>query len=276
MKWIIVTDSGCDGGFTGDSLIDCVRVPFTINIETREYTDDETLDVKQLLHDMEHSREVMKSACPSPKVWYEAFCRGDFIIAVTISASLSGSYNSAVTAKKMCLEKYPDKKIFVLDSKSAGAGQGLLTMKAAEYIHDNMEYEAVIDKLSEMTGKMHTIFALSSFNNLIRNGRISRFSGTVAGRLGIWGIGIGDGMGRIAIKAKVRGTGRMIKHIIDDIKTNGLSTDMILISHCDNEETAAELKYFILEHFTGIRVCISETGGLCSSYAERGGIIVAY
>lgn len=276
MKWIIVTDSSCDGGFKGNSQIGYVRVPFTISVENRDYIDDENLDIRQLLHDMENSKQAMRSACPSPRAWCQAFKQGDIVIAITISAYLSGSYNSAIAGRRMCLEKYPDKKIFVLDSKSAGTGLGLLSRKAADYINNNMEYKLVIDRLSELTEHMHTVFALSSFTNLIRNGRISHLQGVMAGRLGIWGIGVGDRQGRIAMAAKVRGTRRMLMHIVKDIKVHGSAVNMVVISHCDNEETARELKYFLKEQFPELEIFTDETGGLCSSYAERGGIIVAY
>ena len=276
MRWIIVTDSACDGGYLGSSYVACLRVPFALMVGEREYMDDEGLDIGQLMHDMEHSGAPLKSACPSPRAWCRAFEQGDYIIAITISAYLSGSYNSAISGRRMCLEKYPDKKIFVLDSKSAGPGQGILARKAAEYIKENMTYRLIIDRLSELTEHMHTTFALSSFKNLIKNGRVSHLQGIMAEKLGIWGIGTGDRQGRISMKAKVRGTKRMLQHIIKDIRVHGSSVDMVMISHCDNEETATELKYFLQEQCPGLEIQISPTGGLCSSYAERGGIIVAY
>jgi len=123
MNWGIVTDSSCD--YVVDVVlpenIKISKVPFIINIDDKEYIDNDELDIDKMVDEMEVSEKACHTACPSPETWLAEFEKNDFTIAITISANLSGSYNSAMLAKQMIEEKYPEKKVYVLNSKSAGA-----------------------------------------------------------------------------------------------------------------------------------------------------------
>ena len=122
MKWNIITDSSCDMKFDDLKFSDIrlAKVPFVFTIDGKDYVDDENLDVDNMIDVMEAAPEVGRSACPSPITWYEQFEQADYSFAITISSNLSGSHNSAVAAKEMLEEAYPDKKVFILDSLSTG------------------------------------------------------------------------------------------------------------------------------------------------------------
>ena len=113
-------------------------------------------------------------------------------------------------------------------------------------------------------------------NNLIKNGRMSRIAGFIAGKFNLWGIGIGDDQGAIRIKQKVRGKRMALEAIIDDMKERMAEPTAVVISHCQNPELAETLKEAIEKLWHNIIVKVVPTRGLCSYYAERGGLIVAY
>ena len=278
MKWRIITDSSCDLN-VNESISDCVEldeVPFTLTIDGKDYVDTVDLDVPGMVDDMEACAQASRSSCPAPGAWYEKFKLADHIIAITISHNLSGSYNSAMTAREMILEKHPEKKIFVLDSLSAGSVLAMYARKAAELIENGLHFEDIVNRLKSYAADRHTVFALASFNNLVKNGRVSKLSGFIAGKLGIWGIGIASPEGTIQVKNKLRGVQRVLNSFIEDMKENGFCGGDVVISHCQNSELAGKLKEKILEHWAATHVSILPTGGLCSYYAERKGMIVGY
>ena len=278
MNWRIVTDSSCDKlpDLDWSNNVSYGKVPFVFKIGRREMTDDEHLSIPEMLTEMENCPDASRSACPAPGLWEEQFDQADQVIALTISANLSGSYESAISAREMSLEKNPRKKILVLNSLSTGPVLNMAVEKALHLINKGIPFETICNTLNEFIHSRHTIFALCSFNNLVKNGRVSRLSGLIAGKLGIWGIGVGDSEGRIQMAAKVRGTRRIIQTITDNMKQNHFNGGQVVISHCLNPEFASQLRDGILQIWQNARVLLSETGGLCSFYAERSGLIVAY
>lgn len=248
MKWNIITDSSCDlfDLKKQDSEINFSSTPFTINIGNRDFVDDSNLDVCEMVQAMIDSREVSKTACPSPEVWYEQFKKADCSIAITISSQLSGSYNSANSARNMVLEEFPDKKIAVIDSRSAGSEISLMVEKIYKCIEEGHDFDYVVKMIKKEMQYSHIIFALTSFDNLIKNGRMSKLTGFIACKLGFWGIGIGSEQGTIAIKEKVRGSKKAVNAILRDIKERGSHVHTIFISHCENDKFAEDLKNNIL------------------------------
>ena len=278
MKWSIVTDSSCDLNVNEpiSPMAQLDEVPFVMNIDGKDYVDTADLDVAGMVDAMEACAQASRSSCPAPGEWYAKFEKADHIIAITISHNLSGSYNSAMAAREMILEQHPEKKIFVLDSLSAGSVLAMYALKAAELIEKNLHFDDIVDRLKAYAAQRHTVFALASFNNLVKNGRVSKLKGFIAGKLGIWGIGVASPEGTIQVKNKLRGIPRVLNSFIEDMKENGFKGGDVVISHCQNEDLAGKLKAKILEEWSNSRVRLLSTGGLCSYYAERKGMIVGY
>ena len=175
MKWNIVTDSSCDMfGFDKDhENIVFSSVPFTISVGDENFIDDQNLDVDGMIDSMDACAQASHTACPSPHAWLEKFEQEGNVIAITISSKLSGSYNSACAAKDMVLENQPDKKIAVIDSRSTGPEMVLLVKKICEIIESGADFDTVVSKAELYSNHTHIVFALSSFNNLVKNGRMS-------------------------------------------------------------------------------------------------------
>ena len=198
------------------------------------------------------------------------------MIAFTISSALSGSFNSACTGRNMVLEDEPDKQIAVIDSKATGPEEAMLIWRARDLILEGRSFEEIERDLNESADRIHTCFALSSYHNLIKSGRVSRLIGFIAGHLGFWGIGAGDENGEIVIRGKARGSKSMIRFLVEEIEKVGMAGKQIVISHCRNEKDALALKAALEAARKGIEVLVQPCRGLDSFYAERSGLIVGY
>ena len=277
-EWNIVADSSCDlkQMETQEEKIEFSTVPFVMQVGQQEFVDHEALDTAELIDAIANCKEAAKSACPSPETWLAHFRRPGPAFALTISSNLSGSYQSACIAKDMILEEEPDKEIAILDSKSTGPELVLMIARLAELIRENIPFEKIVEDVQALADRTHVAFALCSFDNLVKNGRVSRLAGFVAGRLGLWGVGIASEEGRIVVKTKVRGAQRAIGAILDDMKERAFTSGHVVISHCFNEEMALKLKEKILTTWDKAQVRIIPTRGLDSFYAEKGGLIIAY
>jgi DegV family protein with EDD domain len=278
MNWHLVADTSCDlfdlPAETPDTDFD--TVPFSIRIGETEYIDTPDISVETMLAANENHREAAHTSCPSPQDWAEKFAPQGNVLAFTISSNLSGSYNSACTAREMILEDEPEKKIAVIDSKATGPETVLIIRKACELIKSGAAFDQIVKKLNETAERTHIIFALASYHNLMKNGRVNRLVGLLAGHLGFWGIGVGDEQGEIAMRGKARGEKSMIRFLAEEIKKIGLAGKEIVISHCQNEEAAGRLREALRVLFPQAIIDILPTRGLDSFYAERHGLIVGF
>lgn len=91
---------------------------------SREFVDNDELEVPDLLAAMADEKSASSTACPSPAAFARAFEAGDQTVCFTISANLSGTYNAAVMGREMVLEEHPEKKICIIDSKATGRCHG--------------------------------------------------------------------------------------------------------------------------------------------------------
>ena len=278
LTWHLVADTACDL-YTlegGNDQMDFATIPFTIRIGGKDYIDNEQMPIAEMLEANESHAEMAQTACPSPEDWKNCFSAPGPVIAFTISSALSGSYNSACAAREMMLEEEPDKQIAVIDSKATGPEESMLVWRARDHILAGKDFAEIEKDLNETAEKIHTSFALASYHNLIKAGRVSRLIGFIAGHLGFWGIGIGDENGEIAIRGKARGSRSMIRFLTEEIARVGVAGKQILISHCMNEKDALALKAALEQANPGTEVRVQPTRGLDSFYAERSGLIVGY
>ena len=278
MTWRIVADSSCDLFTLPEEThgVAFATIPFIIRVGQTEYIDDEKISVDGMLTANENHREMAQTACPAPQAFAEEFAKPGDVLAFTISSNLSGSYNSACTAKHMVEEEQPGKRIAVIDTKATGPETVLIIRKACELIKQGFSIDEIEKALIDTAAKTHIIFALSSYHNLIKAGRVNRLVGLIAGHLGFWGIGVGDDNGEIAMRGKARGPKNMLKVMLEEIGKIGLSGNRVVISHSQNQEAAEQLKARLLAAYSHITVDVIPTRGLDSFYAERHGLIVGF
>ena len=278
MSFHIVCDS-CTDLTEEDLKKGCYTlVPLTLLVDGEEIIDDETFDQADFLAKVAASKESVKSACPAPESYMEAYSKADDIYVVTLSAELSGSYNSAVLGKNLYEEENGKKNIHVVNSRGAATTQVLIARKLNEYASQGMPFEEVVDKIEEYTTSLRTYFVLETLEVLRKNGRLSRLSATIAGALNIKPVMIGTRDGVIQKAAQARGMKKALAKMVEHMGSEGrdLTRRQFVISHCNCYERAVYVKELIKKHLHAEDVDIVDTKGVSSLYACDGGIIVSY
>ena len=278
MSFHIVCDS-CTDLTEEDLKKGCYTlVPLTLLVDGEEIMDDETFDQADFLAKVAASKESVKSACPAPESYMEAYSKADDIYVVTLSAELSGSYNSAVLGKNLYEEENGTKNIHVVNSRGAATTQVLIARKLNEYASQGMPFEEVVDKIEEYTTSLRTYFVLETLEVLRKNGRLSRLSATIAGALNIKPVMIGTRDGVIQKAAQARGMKKALAKMVEHMGSEGrdLTRRQFVISHCNCYERAVYVKELIKKHLHAEDVDIVDTKGVSSLYACDGGIIVSY
>ena len=270
----IITDSSSDVLTLDD--IDFANAPLKIISDDRQFVDDEQLDVAEMVEYLEHYKGKTKSSCPNTNDWLEAFDDAKEIFCVTITSGLSGSYNSAFSAKQIYEDEYPDRKVFIIDSLSAGPELRLIIEKLREYILSGFSFEEICDKIEDYQQNTGLIFMLKSLKNFANNGRVSPALAKIVGIVGICIVGKASDEGTLEPLEKCRGEARAIKKITDFLAESGIEKGKVSISHCQNETGAIALKKQIQDRFPSVQIDINECRGLCSFYAEKGGFLVGY
>ena len=278
MSFHIVCDS-CTDLTEEDLKKGCYTlVPLTLLVDGEEIIDDETFDQADFLAKVAASKESVKSACPAPESYMEAYSKADDIYVVTLSAELSGSYNSAVLGKNLYEEENGTKNIHVVNSRGAATTQVLIARKLNEYASQGKPFEEVVDKIEEYTTSLRTYFVLETLEVLRKNGRLSRLSATIAGALNIKPVMIGTRDGVIQKAAQARGMKKALAKMVEHMGSEGrdLTRRQFVISHCNCYERAVYVKELIKKHLHAEDVDIVDTKGVSSLYACDGGIIVSY
>ena len=278
MSFHIVCDS-CTDLTEEDLKKGCYTlVPLTLLVDGEEIIDDETFDQADFLAKVAASKEAVKSACPAPESYMEAYSKADDIYVVTLSAELSGSYNSAVLGKNLYEEENGTKNIHVVNSRGAATTQVLIARKLNEYASQGMPFEEVVDKIEEYTTSLRTYFVLETLEVLRKNGRLARLSATIAGALNIKPVMIGTRDGVIQKAAQARGMKKALAKMVEHMGSEGrdLTRRQFVISHCNCYERAVYVKELIKKHLHAEDVDIVDTKGVSSLYACDGGIIVSY
>lgn len=249
-----------------------------IDVGGHHIVDDETFDQADFLAKVAASKEAVKSACPAPESYMEAYSKADDIYVVTLSAELSGSYNSAVLGKNLYEEENGTKNIHVVNSRGAATTQVLIARKLNEYASQGMPFEEVVDKIEEYTTSLRTYFVLETLEVLRKNGRLSRLSATIAGALNIKPVMIGTRDGVIQKAAQARGMKKALAKMVEHMGSEGrdLTRRQFVISHCNCYERAVYVKELMKKHLHAEDVDIVDTKGVSSLYACDGGIIVSY
>jgi DegV family protein len=279
MAWMIVSDSSCEIRELKNPVpgVQFALVPFKIRVGEREYVDLATLNTQQMLQAMTDYNGASTTACPSPEEWAEYFLQADNVFALTISSNLSGSYNAAMAAREMVLEEHPEKKIFVLDTLSCSGALAGAAELANKLIGEDQTFDDICFALKKFADSTHILFALASFDNLAKNGRVNRVVGFIAGRLNMRVLGRRTPDGKIDFFFKTRGETRVLAKILeqmDEDKYDGVHP--VLISECGNQNAAQLLHHGIEAKWPGAPVKIVPCSGLCSFYAQDQGIIITY
>ena len=250
-------------------------VPMKV-VADKEYVDDINLDLAGMVDGLRNHKGKSGSSCPNVGEWIEAFGQSEYVFGITITKHLSGSYNAAQQAAETYMEEHPGRKVFIIDSLSAGPEMVMIAEKIIQCDAAGDDFETTKQKVLEYHNHVHTMFCLESMMNLARNGRVSMAVAKIAGMLGIRVVGDVKG-GQITPVHKPRGAKKATQSIVEMMKERGFKDGNILrIAHCFGEEPALALRDAILAEFPNTRFLLESTGALCSFYAEAGGLMIGF
>ena len=277
MKWKILTDTGSNireiTNLPEDTTFDLI--PLILHVDKKDFVDVPTLDIEELIGAVKGSSSS-SSACPAPGAYAEKFSGADNVICFTLSSELSGSYNSAELGKSIALEQNPDANIHIFNSRSAGGELDLLVKKAISLVDEGKDFDEVIAGLTDYHANTHTGYMLKSIENLVKNGRVNKVVGSLVGLLNIHVIGIRSNEGTIEMSNRARGEKKALKIFLKDLIENGYSGGKMELAHVLNPDLADTFADQVREKFPNADINIVPTSGLCSFYAEKGGLMVGY
>lgn len=279
MNYKIVGDSSCDVTKEMEERYNISIAPLTFTLDGEEFVDDDNLDLEDYLDKIDRSANVPKSACPSINDYLCHF-EGDheWIFGVTLSAELSGSYNSAMNAKAMYLETHPDKKVHIFNSRGASTMEVLIALKVVELCEAGKTFEEVVEETEAYIEEAKVIFVLDKIDTLEKNGRMSSIKAKIVRALNLKLILMATQEGTIDMADKARGSKKALTKMVEKMADVGtISKEKICaISHCHAPERAQMVKDLIEEMYDFKEVMIFTMRGLSSTYANAGGIIVSF
>lgn len=270
--------------FVADSSANLIRfdetqvysVPLQIRVGQNVFVDNEQASVTQLLSTLRVHKGQTSTACPGIGDWLEAFGDADIVYGVAITSGLSGSWQSAQIAAQQYMESYPDRKVFVLDSLSAGPELELIMEKYRELVDAGGDFETVCREIRAYADRCKLWFSLESLDNLAKNGRVNKAVALAVGILGIRVIGRASDVGKLDPRQKVRGEKRAVACLVESLLKEGYTGGKVRISHTRNYAAAQALAQGLREHYPQADIQIRDNGLLCAYYAEAGGLLVGF
>lgn len=274
MSYKIVSDSS-------SNLLSLANFPYTsvplhIIVGDQSFVDDETLNIHDMYQALSAYKGATSTSCPSPDDWIRAFDNADVVFCVTITSGLSGSCASAHAAKQMYEEQHPEKQVFIVDSLSTGPEMVLLIEKIKALLEQDMNPEKIYEEVTKYQKNTHLYYALSSLDNLAKNGRVNPLIAKGIGALGIRIIGTKSKEGTLKPVNKARGDKKAMQKIIDYMKSCGYHGGRVIISHSENPAAVEILQKLLQTEFGDYDGFVHENTGLCGYYAEENSVLVGF
>lgn len=277
MKIRLITDSACDLPLEYIKENNIEVLPLMVNINGEFIPDD----LGQTLKHEDFYKMIREGAMPSTTqvnvgsfldVFKKYVEQGESIIYIGISSALSGTYNSAYTAREMILEEYPDANIKVIDSLSVSLGEGSLVFKANEMLKNNIDIDEIVEHIESIKKKVIHAITVDDLNHLKRGGRISGTVATVGSILGIKPTLKIDDNGNVIPGDKIKGRKKALKYLVQQLKERIVNPEeqVIFICHSDCLEDAEEVKKMVLEEFKVKDIIINSIGAVIGTHGGPG------
>ena len=280
MSYRIVVDSCCEipEAYLGDEHF--ISVPLELQVGDLRIKDDETFDQLDFLAKVAACPECPRSSCPDPETYMKAYASDvERIYVITLSSKLSGSYNSAVLAADLYEEEYEEeygpRKIHVIDSMTASAGETQIALKLLELESGNLTFEQIVPLIDAYRDSVSTYFVIDNLETFIKNGRIHGVKAAVATTLSVKPVLAGED-GDIVQLGQALGMKKGINKMIEIINASGkdMSGRRIIISNCNCRDRAEYIASKLAVTYPNVEIIHEDMRGVSSLYANDGGVIV--
>ena len=266
---------------------DIKYICFHFYLDEKEYPDDlgKSMPFKEFYDKMAAGAMTRTSQVSVGEYleYFEGFLKeGKDILHATLSSGISGTLNSATIARDQLKEKYPDRKIYVIDSLAASAGYGLLMDKLADLRDSGMSIDVLYQWTVDHRLEAQHWFFVSDLKYLVRGGRVSKVAGAIGSALNICPLMNVDYQGRLIVRSKVRGKNAVIKATVDkmaELAENGLDYDgECFISNSDCYDDARAVADLIESRFPKMKgkVKIYSIGTTIGSHTGPGTVALFF
>lgn len=250
---------------------------FHFELDGKQYADDlgQSISFEEFYHKMATGSDTKTSQVNTGEFveYFEPFLKEGYdIIHVTLSSGISGVYNSACGARDILKDKYPDQKIYIVDSLAASGGYGLLMDKLADLRDEGYDIDQLHDWVEENKLRLNHWFFSTDLSFYVKGGRISKTSGMIGNALKICPLLNVDNTGHLIVREKVHGKKKVIRTIAEKMfslaedRENYSGKCLITQSACiDDAKAVAEL---VEEHFPKLngKVTINYIGTTIGSH----------
>ena len=274
-EYKIITDSGCDLPQEMLSRLDVRSVPLFVNFKGEDREDTVDAGIQEMYAGLRDGEAATTSAV-NPDRWMEqmqsVFAQGMDVLTLTFSSGLSTTYQSAVIAANELKEKYPDRKILVVDSLAASLGQGLLLWYACKMKDAGMSIEKLAKWIEDNRLNLCMWFTVDDLMYLKRGGRVSAATALVGTMLQIKPVLHVDDEGHLINVAKTRGRKASIQALAQKAAElgEGFDNSTMFICHGDCLEDAEYLAGILKEKCGVKEVFIGYTGAVIGSHSGPG------
>ena len=274
MTFKILTDSTADlpESWTQEHDVQVLGLTIQLDGQTYETVGPDKLTSEQLLAKMESGSKPTTSQINVGQfedVFRQYAQEGIAVLYVAFASALSGTYQSAVMAREMVLEDYPEAIITILDTKAASMGEGLLVMKAVEARAAGQSLEQTADLLQSLVPRVKTYFLVDDLNHLMRGGRISKAAALMGSLVNIKPIIAVTADGSLDSVAKVRGKKKAQAEVVR-MTLETISESLVVIAYAGEKEVAENVKEQLLASGQVTEVLILPLGPVISTHTGPG------
>ena len=281
MSYRIITDNCCDFPAEMYEELNLSVVPLVVRFQGKEVSQYSEKWLKKMYAGLRAGEEATTSAV-NPQGWSEAIepvlAAGEDALVLAFSSGLSTTYQSAVIAATELSEKYPDRKIRVIDTLCASLGQGLLVWYACKKRDEGMDFDGLADWLEEHKLNLCHWFTVDDLMFLKRGGRISAATALVGTMLQIKPVLHVDDEGHLINVSKARGRKASIEALAKKLAETGLpgENDTVFISHGDCIEDVKLLEASLKEKYGVKNIFTYYVGAVIGSHSGPGTIALFF
>ena len=272
----IVTDSSCDLNKDIAEKYNIEMVPLNVAFGDDMYEDGD-IEKAEFYKMMDNSPVLPKTSCPSPERFMKSYeGEEDEILVLTLASKLSGTYSTAVLAKNMFEEEFPNKKVEVIDTETGSVGQGLLIVKAAKLAEEGKGLDEIVNTIESIKKDVVFYGSLETLENAIKGGRINALAGKLINALNFKVI-VKIGNGEVKPCDKARGENNSMKKVVENVCSSIKEGEVksLAIAHANCLEKALKVKEMMLKNHNFESITISDIGSVMGTYTSKGAVLIS-
>lgn len=276
MKLNIIADSSCD---LPEKYLEKIKLaPMTLKFKDEVFKDRVDISPSEFYKKIKSINYSPGSAAPSAGDFLKHLKKDHDNFIIAISSALSSSYNNALVAKDLFLDKVNDGVVHVFDTLNASVGEGLVILKLLELREKSTPNSTVLNELGSYIEGLNTFFLLENMDNLINSGRLNKIMGKLVNLLNIKLLMGKDEKGAIKLYDKIRGSKKAFNTLLDYIEEYGSDYEnkYLGIAHYDCYGKAKKFKEEVEKKYNFKDIIITEMGPTIAAYADRDAILISF